>query len=150
MARIFEHTIVVGDEDIDELGHASNIAYVKWVQDVAVLHSTAVGFDVDAYRRMGAIFVIKRHEVDYLRSAMKGDRLRLRTFIATVNAASCRRSTEIVRESDEITLAKAETQWVFIDIVTGRPRRIEDEVRTAFLGAEAHAVPRERRQRRSS
>ena len=51
---MFEHAIEVGEGDIDMLGHASNIAFLRWIQESAIAHSTAMGFDVDAYRRMGA------------------------------------------------------------------------------------------------
>ena len=39
---VFRMDLVVPAEDIDALGHASNIAYVRWIQDVAVAHSESV------------------------------------------------------------------------------------------------------------
>jgi acyl-CoA thioester hydrolase len=129
----FQLTIAVGDGDIDSLGHASNIAYVRWIQDVAVAHSEAVGLDLAAYQRLGAVFVVVRHEVDYLRSALRGDALQARTWIPAVMAAKCHRATEIVRTSDGVVLAKALTTWGFIEVATGRPRRIPEDVRAAFF-----------------
>jgi acyl-CoA thioester hydrolase len=125
-------TRVVGDVDIDDLGHANNIAYVRWIQDVAVAHSEAVGLGFDAYRRMGAVFVIRRHEVDYLRPLLRGDRLEVRTWIDSVAAAKCHRATEIASVGAGVVAARARTTWGFIDLGTGRPRRIPDEVRVAF------------------
>ena len=63
----------VGEADIDMLGHASNIAYLRWVQDVAVAHSAAVGLDMEGYSQLGAVFVVRRHEIDYLRPVVRGD-----------------------------------------------------------------------------
>ena len=120
------------DADIDELGHSSNIAYVRWIQDVAVAHSAEVGLDMAAYQRIGAVFVVVRHEIDYLRPALRGDRLKARTWISSVMAAKCLRETEITRESDGVLLAKSVTTWGFIEVATGRPRRISDYVRAAF------------------
>src|SRR5690242_11781955 len=37
--------LIVEEADIDELGHASNIAYVRWIQAAAIAHSAAVGLD---------------------------------------------------------------------------------------------------------
>src|SRR5438046_1184703 len=54
-AASFTMPFAVPQEDIDVLGHASNIAYVRWVQDVAVGHSDAVGLTWDAYRELGAV-----------------------------------------------------------------------------------------------
>lgn len=132
-APTYEIAFRVVDDDIDDLGHASNISYVRWIQDVAVQHSAAVGLDLTAYQKLGAVFVVVRHEIDYLRPALRGDRLRARTWISSVMAAKCMRSTEISRESDAILLARATTTWGFIEVATGRPRRIPEDVRVAFF-----------------
>ena len=130
--EVFSLDIAVGEEDIDMLGHASNVAFIRWILDVALAHSAAVGFDVEAYRRLGAVFVVVRHEVDYVRPALRGDVLDARTWISSVMAAKCLRTTELVRKSDGQLLAKGVTTWGFVEFTTGRPRRITEEVRMAF------------------
>src|SRR4051794_30747047 len=95
----FTMPLEVGEDDIDMLGHASNIAYVRWVQDVAVAHSAAVGLDMEKYSQLGAVFVVRRHEIDYLRPVVRGETLQLRTWIDSAFAAKCKRATEIVRVS---------------------------------------------------
>jgi acyl-CoA thioester hydrolase len=129
---VYRHSFAVPDGDIDALGHASNIAFVRWIQDVAIAHSAAVGLGLDAYQRLGAIFVVVRHEIDYLRPALRGDALEARTWISNVQAAKCQRSTELVRKADDKVLARGLTTWAFIELATGRPRRIAEEVRAAF------------------
>ena len=136
----FRLTLHVQDADIDSLGHASNIAYVCWIQDAAVAHSTALGFDLAAYQRLGAVFVVARHEIDYLRPALRGDALEARTRISSAMAAKCVRSTELLRRSDGGLLAKSLTTWGFIEVATGRPRRIPEAVRAAFF-APTHQCP---------
>lgn len=131
----FALVMTVGDEDIDQLGHASNIVYLRWVQDVAVAHSTAVGLDVDAYREQNGVFVVRRHEIDYLRPVLRGERLELRTWIDSVFAAKCRRATDIVRldhSGIKTVVARAMTTWGFIEMSSGRPTRIPDVIRRAF------------------
>lgn len=128
--------------DIDDLNHVSNLVYLRWVQDVATAHSRALGFDIEAYRGMGAVFVVRRHEIDYLRSAMLGDRIVLRTWIDTWKAVSSVRMTSIVRvggpgdapgEESDIELARARTTWAFVSTDTGRPVRIPEDLRERFL-----------------
>jgi acyl-CoA thioester hydrolase len=128
----FSHTITVEDVDIDELMHASNIAFVRWLQDVAYAHSRHVGYGFDEYRRVGGVFVVRRTEIDYLRPALRGDVLELRTWLSSWMAAKYQRETEIQRVSDGVMLAKASVTWGFLDMITGRPRRVPDEVRIAF------------------
>lgn len=132
--RTFDLDLVVGDGDIDMLGHASNIAFVRWIQDVALAHSAAVGLGFEAYQRIGAVFMVVRHEIDYMRPALRGDKLQARTWISSARAASCERSTQLVRASDTKVLAKGLTTWGFIEMATGRPRRIPEDVRVAFRG----------------
>jgi acyl-CoA thioester hydrolase len=132
-AAVFTLPLAVGEEDIDMLGHASNIAYLRWVQDVAVAHSSAVGLDMEGYSRLGAVFVVRRHEIDYLRPVVRGEALELRTWIDSASAAKCKRATEIVRRGEsEVIVARAMTTWGFIELATGRPTRIPDSVRVAF------------------
>jgi acyl-CoA thioester hydrolase len=131
---VFQLDLTVAEADIDMLDHASNIAFVRWIQDVALAHSAAVGLTFEAYQRLGAVFMVVRHEIDYLRPALRGDVLQARTWISSVRAASCERSTHLVRASDGQLLAKALTTWGFIEMATGRPRRIPEEVRVAFRG----------------
>jgi len=127
-----EYAIRVDDADIDMLGHASNIAVVRWIQDAAIAHSAAVGLALEAYLRFGAFFVIRRNEVDYLRPALRGEEIRVRTWIASAAAAKCERATEFVRASDGEIVAKSLTTWGFVEATTGRPTRIPDDVRIAF------------------
>jgi acyl-CoA thioester hydrolase len=78
------------------------------------------------------VFVVVRHEIDYVRPALRGDALEARTWISSVMAAKCHRSTELVRKADGQVLARGLTTWGFIEMASGRPRRIPEEVRAAF------------------
>jgi acyl-CoA thioester hydrolase len=104
----------------------------------------AVGLDVAAYRALGAVFFVRRHEIDYLRPALRGDKLLLRTWIDSIFAAKCLRGTEIARiESDgaETLLARSMTTWGCVEIATGRPTRIPQAIRDAFAGSIRTASP---------
>ena len=50
----FELPMEVQEADIDGLGHANNTVFVRWIQDVAVAHSVAVGFHRLGYPRSSA------------------------------------------------------------------------------------------------
>ena len=65
----FEKRITARPEDIDELGHVNNAAWVRWIQDMATAHWHAVApaDHVDAY-----VWVVTRHEIDYLRAVRPG------------------------------------------------------------------------------
>ena len=67
---VFCRRMQVDEADVDELGHASNVAYVRWIQEVAKAHSERAGWAHRQYLKLGAVFVVRRHEIDYLRPAL--------------------------------------------------------------------------------
>src|SRR5258708_28797387 len=99
LSEIFRHEIVVVPGDIDVLGHASNITFVRWIQDSALAHSAAVGLDVGAYKELGAVFVVVRHEIDYARPALVDDGLEARTWVTRVMAAKRLRAAASARHT---------------------------------------------------
>ncbi len=126
----FVYDVEVVGADIDNLGHASNLVYLRWVQDAALAHSTALGFSERAYLDRGQVWVVRRHEIEYLRPAVAGDRLRVETRVATMKVANSERRTEIFRGGELI--CRAATDWVYVDLARGRPVRIPEEMRAAF------------------
>ncbi|MFV8754026.1 acyl-CoA thioesterase [Nannocystaceae bacterium ST9] len=130
MSAIHEHHHDVGADEIDELGHVGNVHYLAWLMRAATAHSGARGWPWERYRELGAAFVVRRHELDYLRSAMLGDRVLVRTWVATIARASSVRAYEVLRADQ--TLLRATTTWAFIDLRSGSPRRIPRELVEAF------------------
>ncbi|MEO7096819.1 MAG: acyl-CoA thioesterase [Polyangiales bacterium] len=128
----FRLTITPTAADIDELGHVSNVVYVRWIQDAAKGHSAAAGWPHDAYVKLGAVFVVHKHLIEYRAPAYAGDVLEAITFIATWAAATSERRTRIVRVADGKELVRAVTTWAFVATDTGRPRRIAPEIVTSF------------------
>jgi acyl-CoA thioester hydrolase len=118
--------------DIDDLGHVSNLVYLRWVLDVALAHSAAVGWDAARYRALGAIFVVRRHEIDYLQSVLEGDRVVITTWVESWKQVSTVRRTSMRRATDGAEVCRGATTWAFVDLATGRPRRIPDDMRAVF------------------
>jgi acyl-CoA thioester hydrolase len=127
-AEPFEIEVRIEPGDVDGMGHVNNIVYVRWIQEVAMAHWSAVA-PADAQAAM--TWVVLRHEIDYLRPARPGDRVRARTWIGAGESLRYERFTEIVGD-DGTVLARARTLWCPVDITTGRPRRVPPEVRAAF------------------
>ena len=126
----FIHEVEVVDGDIDNLGHASNLVYLRWIQEAALAHSTALGHPERAYLARGQAWVVRRHEIEYLRAAALGDRLRIETRVVSMKVANSLRKTEIFRGSE--LLCRAETDWVYVDLARARPIRIPVDVKGAF------------------
>ena len=124
--------VEVRREDVDELGHAGNLVYVRWVLEAALAHSTSVGLDQAAYLARREVWVVRSHEIHYLRPALPGERLEIETRVASMAAANSIRQTRILRASDRVELCRATTDWAFLDLDRGRPRRIPEDIRSRF------------------
>lgn len=136
MSRIFVQRFVVPVEAIDIQRHVNNVEYLRWMQDVAIAHSTALGWPMERYLAASCGWVVRSHSIEYLRPALQNDPLRLLTWVASVGERSSTRKYLFWRESDTQVIARAETGWVFVDARTGLPRPISDEVRSSFTVVE--------------
>ncbi|NJK45284.1 MAG: hypothetical protein HC933_14330 [Pleurocapsa sp. SU_196_0] len=47
-SRVHTHTITVQPEDIDELEHVNNVAYVRYIEDIARAHAESAGMGIHA------------------------------------------------------------------------------------------------------
>ncbi len=142
MPAILEWTHTVVEHDLDGLGHANNISYLKWMQSAALAHSAAQGWPTETYVALGCGWVVRSHFIEYLVSAVLGDTIVIRTWVADLGKVTSRRRFLILRGGDETVLARAETNWAFVDYRTGLPKRIPPEVSRAFevVGDDASAA----------
>ena len=120
------------DDEIDVQGRANNVAFVQWMQDAAVAHSTAQGWPADRYEQIGGGFVARSHKITYLGPAVAGDRIVVRTWVANFRRLTSLRKYRIVKPGTDDVLAEAETDWAFIGFDKGIPRRIPQEVVDSF------------------
>jgi len=128
----FTLALRVPDTDIDRQGHVNNVAFVRYVQDVAAAHWEAVA---PAELRSAFTWVVRRHEVEYLRPGLPGDELLLKTWVGEPSGATWERFTEVSRAGEDRPLVTARTVWVLLDAATGRPRRVEAALAAHFAGA---------------
>jgi acyl-CoA thioester hydrolase len=126
----FRFPIAVAEADIDDLGHVSNLVYLRWVLEVATAHSAARGWDLAAYKQLGSVWVVRRHELDYLGQVTLGQQLVAETWVDSWKAASCVRKTELSRDGQIV--ARAATTWAFMSLASGRPQRNPDVLLSAF------------------
>jgi acyl-CoA thioester hydrolase len=127
MTRAYEYEFAVPPEAIDENGHVNNVEYVRWMQEAAVRHFESVGGN-ELMEAARATWVVRSHHVEYLRPALRDQRIRVRTWVKDFRRVMSARKYEFVRADDGTVLAKGETEWVFVDAQTGRPKSIPAEL----------------------
>jgi len=127
---VFEHRITAKAEHIDELGHVNNAVWVQWIQEVALAHWYSVA---DPAHQDDYIWVVVRHEIDYLRAVVEGETVTGRTWVGeAAKGARFDREMEFVGDDGKVRV-RARTTWAIIDKAAGRPIRVPPDVMAPFL-----------------
>ena len=130
LGPIYSKSLTIPPSVIDENGHANNVAYVQWMQEIAVEHYIALG-GPEAQKPFGT-WLVREHKVEYLLPGMVGDEVEVRTWVENVRGVRSLRKYEFVKKKDGKTLVKGETDWVFVERRSGKPSAIPKEVRALF------------------
>lgn len=132
MPDVHRKPIQVDESLIDIHQHVNNQEYLRWMQEIAIEHSTLQGWPMARYLQTGASWYVRSHFIEYLRPALLGDELLAHTWIAEMGKHSCQRRTLFMRASDRQILVRAKTQWIFVSLKNGRPIAVQEDVRNAF------------------
>jgi len=130
LSPAYSKTITIRQSAIDENGHVNNVTYVQWMQDIAVEHYASIG-GIEA-QGLDATWVVRSHRVEYFLPAFLGEEIEIRTWVENIQRVRSLRMYEFVRKADGKTLVKGETDWVFVDVKSGRPLAIPQEVVDVF------------------
>jgi acyl-CoA thioester hydrolase len=133
---IFRRWRTIAERHTDELAHVNNAVWVRFVVDLAQAHSDALGLDFDTYRRLGGLWVVRRHEIDYHHNAAAGDEIIEATWVSEMRGARCVRHARFLAADGETELVRATTLWAFVDATTLRPKRCPADVAARFVVCE--------------
>lgn len=138
----FRYHRVVRPEEADDLGHANNVEYLRWILEAAAEHWQSLRARVPAEGVAGVAWVVMRHELEYLAPAFPGDALEVVTWVPTCTRTTCDRLAVVRRPADGKVLARSASTYAVVDGPSGRPRRLDEALRLAI--GEPEVVPRAR------
>jgi acyl-CoA thioester hydrolase len=114
--------------DIDELGHVNNAVWVRWVQDLATAHWAVAA---SAEQAAAYVWVVVRHEVDYMGNLAEGESVEARTWVASeAVGAKFDRFAEFSKSGRVIV--RARTTWAILSRESLRPLRVPKDVVARF------------------
>lgn len=126
--NFYTHPITVSSADIDAMGHVNNVVYLRYVQEAATAHWQA---RADATLKTSVLWVVLRHEIDYLAPAFAGEILQAKTWVGETGGVKSS-FVEITNAAGK-TVAKARTVWCMLDAQTLKPKRIEPDIMKPFM-----------------
>lgn len=125
-------TFRVRSYECDAYGHVNNANYIRYMQEAALDASAAVGYDEARYIELGHIWLIRETNIEYLRPLRFGDSVEVTTWVDDFRRVRSRRMYELRSVASGEMVAKASTDWVYIERETGRPARVPEAMVAAF------------------
>ena len=116
-------TFKVTEKDIDGLNHVNNVVYLQWVNDISEKHWNILATEKI---RQKYIWVVLRHELDYLNQAFLGDEITLVTWVGASSGVKSVRHVHVYKEG--VILLKAQSTWCLLDTASLRPTRIKEDI----------------------
>lgn len=136
----FEHPsshvieLEVQDADLDAYGHVNNAVYLTWLDRAAWSHSAALGVPLERCVSLRRGMAALRTEINFARAALRGDRVRVATWIADSDGRlRVARRFQVLRAADGATLARAHTEYVCINLDSGRAVRMPQLFSRAYV-----------------
>lgn len=120
---VFEIERGIEWRDIDEMQHLNNAAYLSYAEDCAMRLSEAYEWPFERWVESGIAFVARKNRIEYIQPAYLHDRLIIRTWLYNLRHATATRHYEFLRVTDGEPIARLQTEWVLLNLKTGRPTR---------------------------
>jgi acyl-CoA thioester hydrolase len=132
MALTYTARLTVRHYECDAYGHVNNANYLRYMEQAAIEASAAVGYDEARYIALGTMWLIHETDIEYLRPLRAGDEIEVKTWVADFRRVRSQRRYEIRRVGEDTPVARASTDWVYIDRATQRPVSVPQEVIAAY------------------
>lgn len=121
--RSFALNLTVQSAELDELGHVNNVVYLSWIEQVARAHADAVGAGFPVMSALGVVAVVRKHSLHYHRPALLGDEIDIQTSLTEGGGLKAVRHNRVANAVTGELLVDGQTEWVWVDVKTGRPKR---------------------------
>lgn len=130
--KTFKFEVTVEEKHIDRLNHVNNEVYMSWALQASGMHSEFLGYGMEKFLATEGVFVVRRHELDYLAPAFLGQQLQIETWLFSIDRVRSEREYKITRLSDNKIIFQGKTLWVYVNLKTGRPQEIPADMLKAY------------------
>ncbi len=132
MTAIYTEKLQVRSYELRQDGAVRHSVFLQWFQEAAFDASTARGYGMKEYDAMGAAWLMRGVDIEFLQAAHYPDKIELKTWVSDFHRVRSHREYEARRVSDGALLARARADWVFLDSKTFALRRIPAETAALF------------------
>lgn len=131
--------------ECDAYGHLNNAVYLRFMQEAAFNASAALGYDEKRYAELGRLWLARLTEIEYLLPIRYGDRVVVTTWVEDVRRVRSIRAYEFRLEGSGELAARGWTDWVYIDVTSGKPSTVPPDIAAIYLPEGGHLEETSRR-----
>lgn len=126
--KIFELKKIVAERHLDDNKHVNNLEYLRWAQEISVLHWSSASNNIDQEHVM---WVVSRQEINYFKELFLNDDVLIQTYISEVVKHKCTRVIKMFRKQELV--AEVMIHWILLDKKNKKPKRIPLEWESLFF-----------------
>jgi len=124
--------------------HVNHAVYLHYLEEASNEQNEALGLGIrDLADEVGGLFMVKHHDITYQGQATFGDWLTVATWAEDISGPRLVRGYLVHHEASERLLVEARTTWVWVELETGRPRRVPRTVIDKLLPGQPREAQRQ-------
>ena len=132
MPYTYTATYQVRYYECDANGHMNNAQYLRLMQETAAEAVSSAGFGHDYLQSIGKMWLAHETAITYEQPLYYGDEIVVKTWISDIRRSSSRRIYEFWKTGENMRMAQAYTDWIYMDIETRRPAIIPGDIISFF------------------
>ncbi|RMD48782.1 MAG: acyl-CoA thioesterase [Ignavibacteria bacterium] len=126
---IFESDITVRPDDIDMNNHVHYSKYLDYLLTARYDQMRKdYGMSMEEFIERGFSWVASKLTISYKRGILLGDKVKVKTQVASVNGAQVEVNFWILKGENEKLAAEGQAQYTMVSISNGRPVRIPQDI----------------------
>jgi len=133
MPAIHRQTFQANFYECDAYGYLHNITYLRWMQEAAFGASAAVGYDFARYNAMHHLWLVRETELEILVPIEYSQSIEMETYVKDFRRFRSRRAYKFTNVRTNQLVARANTDWIFVNSDNLRPTKIPIEMQWAFF-----------------
>ncbi len=126
-----EHKFYIGLSDINPLKELTNTCLLKYLEDVAGLHSEMAGYGVTDMDKTRKSWILLSWKVEVKKRPLINDSLTVKTWSRCIDRFYAFRDFEVKDQYGDVVCI-ATSKWVFIDIDKGKLVKVSDEIASQY------------------
>lgn len=119
--------------ECDTYGRVHPAAYMRYAQESATDAAAAAGYDQKRHEELDRTWLIRETDIEYLHPLHYGDSVQVKTWVVDFRRVRSVRAYEFRNVGSGELVARAFTDWVHLELSTGKPVAIAPEMKAAFF-----------------